>query len=122
LEGLSGAMRREFMALGIDVIVVAPGAVRTPIWDKAEAGAHAPDPGSVFAAPLRKFDASMNGRGRKGMEPSTIARVVLRALTSQRPRTRYATGGAALAAVSGLLPVRLQDRLIAGMLGLTPKA
>ena len=36
LEGLSESLRRELMLFGIDVIVVAPGAVATPIWDKAE--------------------------------------------------------------------------------------
>jgi NAD(P)-dependent dehydrogenase (short-subunit alcohol dehydrogenase family) len=36
LEGLSEGLRRELLAFGIDVIVVAPGAVATPIWAKAE--------------------------------------------------------------------------------------
>ena len=37
LEGMSEALRRELMVFGIDVIVVAPGAVATPSWDKADA-------------------------------------------------------------------------------------
>lgn len=37
LEGLSESLRREFMLFGIDVIVISPGVVVTPIWDKAEA-------------------------------------------------------------------------------------
>ncbi len=37
LEGMSEALRRELMIFGVDVIVVAPGNVATPIWDKAEA-------------------------------------------------------------------------------------
>src|SRR5580704_2060991 len=36
LEGMSESLRRELMMFGIDVIIVAPGAVATPIWDKAE--------------------------------------------------------------------------------------
>ena len=36
LEGLSQSLRRELMLFGIDVIIVAPGSVATPIWDKAE--------------------------------------------------------------------------------------
>jgi hypothetical protein len=36
LEGLSESLRRELMLFGIDVIVIAPGAVATPIWAKAE--------------------------------------------------------------------------------------
>jgi NAD(P)-dependent dehydrogenase (short-subunit alcohol dehydrogenase family) len=37
LEGMSKSLRQELMMFGIDVIVVAPGSVATPIWDKAEA-------------------------------------------------------------------------------------
>ena len=37
LEGMSESLRRELMIFGIDVIVVAPGFVATPIWDKADA-------------------------------------------------------------------------------------
>ena len=36
LEGLSESLRRELMFHGIDVIIIGPGAIATPIWDKAE--------------------------------------------------------------------------------------
>src|ERR1700692_3642561 len=36
IEGLSESLRRELMLFGIDVIVIAPGAVKTPIWSKAD--------------------------------------------------------------------------------------
>src|SRR4051794_19203021 len=36
LEGLSESLRRELMLFGIDVIIIAPGAVATPIWEKAD--------------------------------------------------------------------------------------
>ena len=36
LEGLSESLRRELMVYGVDVIIIAPGAIATPIWDKAD--------------------------------------------------------------------------------------
>jgi NAD(P)-dependent dehydrogenase (short-subunit alcohol dehydrogenase family) len=36
VEGLSESLRRELMLYGIDVVIIAPGAVKTPIWSKAE--------------------------------------------------------------------------------------
>src|SRR5215510_4870930 len=35
LEGFSETLRRELMLYGIDVIIIGPGAIATPIWDKA---------------------------------------------------------------------------------------
>ena len=40
LEGLSESLRRELLPFGIDVIVIAPGAVATPIWEQGRAGRH----------------------------------------------------------------------------------
>ena len=36
LEGMSDSLRRELRSQGVDVILIEPGGVKTPIWKKAE--------------------------------------------------------------------------------------
>ena len=38
LEGYSESLRRELFLFGIDVIIIRPGAIVTPIWQKSDTG------------------------------------------------------------------------------------
>jgi NAD(P)-dependent dehydrogenase (short-subunit alcohol dehydrogenase family) len=122
LEGMSDTLRRELMLYGVDVVVVEPGAVATPIWDKADAVDLAAFAGSDYAPILERYKAYMIADGRKGLPPERIGAVVRHALTVARPRTRYvAMRGPLLGfTLPRLLPPRLLDRLIARGLRLRP--
>lgn len=119
LEGLSGSLRRELMLYGIDVIVVAPGAITTPIWDKAAELDLAPYTNTDYGPVLGKFRDFMIARGRRGLAPERVAEVVWRALTARRPRTRYAVVHHKFKNwfLPRLLPARLIDRAVAKQLG-----
>ena len=52
VEGLSEALRREMMLFGIDVIVIGPGPIRTPIWGKGAAPDFSKLGNSPYAKPL----------------------------------------------------------------------
>jgi NAD(P)-dependent dehydrogenase (short-subunit alcohol dehydrogenase family) len=121
LEGFSESLRRELMLFGIDVIVIAPGAVATPIWDKAEAvdvSAYASTP---FAPALKTVREYMITIGRKGLPPERVGTAVLTALTAARPRTRYVvTPDPIQNFLATHLPKRVIDRAIARRLGLRP--
>lgn len=123
IEGLAESLRRELMLYGIDVVVIGPGFVATPIWDKAEAIDLGPYQQTDYADAITATRDYMLAHGRKGHTPDHIASVVERALLSASPKTRYAV-------VQGwfqnwflplTLPKRLVDRMIAGQLGLLPK-
>jgi len=62
LEGLSETLRRELILYGIDVIIVGPGSVATPIWDKAET-ADLPQAGD-YAEAMTRFKTYMIAEGR----------------------------------------------------------
>jgi NAD(P)-dependent dehydrogenase (short-subunit alcohol dehydrogenase family) len=120
LEGLSEALRRELLLLGIDVIVVAPGAVATAIWGKAEMADITPYRDTVFFPALEKVRAFMNGAG--GLPPEQLGEVVATALTTARPRVRYTVAPNPLQTfMMANLPRRIVDRMIGGRLGLLPR-
>jgi len=123
VEGFSESLRRELMIFGIDVIIVAPGAVATPIWDKAEQLDIARYANTIYAGPLGKVKAYMLNLGRKGLKPEVIGNTVLKALTLAKPKTRYvATPDRIEHFMVNHLPKRMVDNLIAGQLGLKRKA
>lgn len=119
IEGLSESLRRELMIHGIDVIVVAPGAVATPIWDKAEDIDIARYANTVYAPALDRVLAYMLGVGKKGLKPEVLGEAVWKALTVPNPKTRYVvTPDRIEHFMVNHLPKRVVDNMIAGRLGL----
>jgi NAD(P)-dependent dehydrogenase (short-subunit alcohol dehydrogenase family) len=119
LEGLSESLRRELMVVGVDVIVVAPGNVATPIWDKAEALDTAPFDNTPYAPALARFRSYAIEGGRKGLKPERIGEAVKTALTAAKPKARYMVAPDPLANLMALtLPKRVFDNMIASRLGL----
>jgi len=123
IDGLSESLRREMMLFGIDVIIVAPGAVKTPIWGKAEEVDISSYKNSPFYPALKKVREVMLQFGKNGLPAETIAETVFEALTTAKPKVRYQiTPDPIRHLVTALLPKRTVDRIIARRLGLTPSA
>jgi NAD(P)-dependent dehydrogenase (short-subunit alcohol dehydrogenase family) len=123
IEGLSESLRREMMLFGIDVIIVAPGAVKTPIWSKAEEVDISAYRNSPFFPALERIRKFMLHLGEIGLPPEKIAETIADALTSAHPRVRYQiTPDPMRHLVTGMLPKRRVDRIIAKRLGLMPPA
>jgi NAD(P)-dependent dehydrogenase (short-subunit alcohol dehydrogenase family) len=120
IEGFSESLRRELMLYGIDVIMVAPGHVATPIWDKAEEVDVTPYEHLDAAPAMKKFREFFIAEGKRGFPPERIAKVIHDALTSPSPKARYAVvpGRFQNWTMPTLLPVRVVDKIIAGRLGL----
>jgi hypothetical protein len=121
IEGLSESLRRELMLFGIDVIIIAPGAVKTPIWDKAEQIDISGYRNSPYFPALQKVRAVMLQFAASGLPAETIAEGVYTALTAAHPKVRYQfTPDPIRHLVTGILPKRMVDGIIAKRLGLTP--
>ncbi len=120
LEGVAESLRRELMLFGIDVVVIGPGAVATKIWDKAEEIDVTQYQNTEFAPALDRVKDYMIENGKKGFPPEKLGRAVWKALSTAKPKTRYAVVPGRLMnwTLPGLLPKRTVDGMIAGRLGL----
>jgi NAD(P)-dependent dehydrogenase (short-subunit alcohol dehydrogenase family) len=123
IEGLSESLRREMMLFGIDVIIIAPGAVKTPIWSKADEVDISPYRNSPFFPALEKIRKFMAQLSETGLPAEKIAEVIATALTSAAPKVRYQISPDPMRhLMMAALPKRMIDRVIAKRLGLMPPA
>jgi NAD(P)-dependent dehydrogenase (short-subunit alcohol dehydrogenase family) len=121
IEGLSESLRRELMLFGIDVIVIGPGAVKTPIWGKAEEVDISAYSKSPFFPALQRIRKYMLQLAETGLPPEKIAEGIFVALTSPRPKVRTTiTPDPIQHLIISILPKRMVDKIIAKRLGLLP--
>lgn len=122
LEGLSESLRRELMLYGIDVVIVGPGPVATPIWEKANKVDTSPYAATDYAEALVAVKDYMLTVGRAGVAPQTVGVLVADILSAARPRTRYAVTASRIENLAmQVIPKRWLDRIMARRLGLLPK-
>lgn len=125
VEAITDALRRELMVYGIDATAIGPGAVKTPIWDKAEdMNRNQPYANSVWAKPIETFAEVMLKGGRDGLPPEKIAAVIETALTDNSPKARYAPVPNKFTnwTIPTLLPKRMVDKAMAKRYGLNKDA
>ncbi|GAA2901286.1 oxidoreductase [Nonomuraea rubra] len=118
LEALSDALRLEVTGFGVRVVLLEPGAVRTRLMDTGwdlQARTDSGSPYATFMANVRAMtDRAHRPEARNVLDAQAVADVIVRAITSRRPRTRYPIGsGTRLAPLlRRLLGDRGWDRLM----------
>ncbi len=125
LEALAEALRHELRPAGIRVVLIEPGAVKTPMWDKARTAVDAMERSLPQEAldQYRPFLAAQHKiiqhQTAAGIPAATVASAVEAALTSARPPARQLVGkdARALGLLTRLLPDRLRDSLQAKVAG-----
>lgn len=120
LEGWSECLRRELLMYGIDVIIIGPGAIATPIWRKAEHINIDQYADTDYAPYITQYHAKLIAKGIHGLPADRVGNLVMHALTTSRPRVRYALAPNILMDwwLPRLLPKRVIDRLAAKAYGL----
>jgi len=126
LEALTDALRLELYPWGIEVSIVEPGAIATPIWDKSlktslDIEGEIPVEGKRLYDPAARRIRDAVGRAADRAIPvEAVVRAVLHALTAERPKTRYLVGGDAKVRALMLrwLPDRVKDWILKKVLNL----
>lgn len=124
VEAVSDALRFELKPWGIQVAVIEPGPIATPIWEKSReigrslAKRVPQECGRYYGKHLAKMGDMVNGIESGAIPAERVADLVAHALTARRPKTRYLVGkGARLqTAILPKLPDRLRDWVFARML------
>lgn len=131
LEAVSDALRREVAPLGVRVVVVEPGGIRTEMADRGIAAtrrlarAMSPEQQDRYGPLIQAVTAQSAAFTTGGTSADEAARVIAKAVTAEKPRTRYTIGrdAALLTRLSRVLPDRMLDRVfVEGLRRYRPKA
>lgn len=114
VEGLSESLRREMMLFGIDVIVIGPGPIKTPIWDKGASPDFSKRAGTPYGKPIEAAYHFMQDLGKNGLPPEDVAKLIHHALTGSNVKTRYTITPRKFSRwFFNMLPARMSDRMVA---------
>ncbi len=115
LEGFSEGIRRELLMYGIDVVVIAPGPVKTPIWKKINQKDEVQRyDNSDFRESVSRAMKMTEKMEQAGCEPSVIAGRALSIIENTKNKTRYRIDPTRMQNILlQLFPKRVADRMIA---------
>ena len=121
LEAFSDSLRREMMLYGVKVVIIEPGPIKTPIWDKTPSVEDNPFLGTDYESSLRKFYGQMVTKGKhEGLPVDRVGKLIEKVITVKNPKTRYVITGRKWLdfILPGILPDRMLDKLFAKFLGI----
>ena len=127
-HSFNDSLRIELLFWGIPVILIVPGHIATPLWEKwkpmkEDLSKTLPKAGSeLYGSMIDSFFDFLINEGKKGgTPPEAVAKVIAEALRAKRPKTRYVVGwDARLQSLTATIaPDRIRDRLVLKLLGLT---
>lgn len=87
LEAMSDSLRRELYMDDVRVVLIQPGKIRTPIWEKAKAGPDFAD--TPYADIFQHKDKILDRNMEEGLPVDALSPALLRSVRSRRVRNRY---------------------------------
>lgn len=118
VEAMSDALRAEVKHLGINVVIIEPGAVKTEFYDVAAATIDKVDYPDDYKPLVSAFKKLTQNMYAKCPGPESTADAVIKAIKANQPKIRYATtiDAKVVPAIQRLLGAKLFDQLILSQL------
>ena len=119
VEALGESLRHELKPWDIDVVVIEPGSIDTPIWEKGaetideQTSKLSPTVKRLYGKQLDRMDELLKEAASRGIPPEKVAKAIHSAISSDNPRHRYLVGTDAkiAARLKGALPDRTFSKL-----------
>jgi short-subunit dehydrogenase len=123
IEGFSESLRRELNIYGMKVILIGPGSIKTPIWDKGFEKIKSLYEKTIYKESFDRFIAFAMNEKEHALAPEDVVSDILDASFSSRPKIRYAPVPRKLMnwTLPRLLPTRYFDYISCRALGLVKK-
>ncbi|OBF66502.1 hypothetical protein A5753_07110 [Mycobacterium sp. 852002-51971_SCH5477799-a] len=129
LASITESLRMELRPWGIHVILIEPASIHTnavqKVKDDAERVMSEMSWGhlELYGDTYQAMTSRALEREKSGSDPDVVAKAVLRAIRTKRPRTRYVVGkdGRLLSFLAGWAPDRLFDAMRIRLFGLPKK-
>ena len=120
LEAVTDALRMELRPWGIEVSIIEPGAIATPIWNKSMHQALeletvvSAEGRRLYETTVQRVKEAVEDAASRAIPVDAVVEVVLHALTAARPKTRYLVGKDAKirAFMVKWFPDRVQDWIL----------
>jgi NAD(P)-dependent dehydrogenase (short-subunit alcohol dehydrogenase family) len=123
IEAIADGLRIELSTSHVQVALIEPGSVATPIWDKGRAEAERttvpPELHAEYGHVPAAMDRVLEQTARRGIPADEVAETIERALTARRMRARYLVGRDArmMLVLRRVLPDHTFDRVLRRALG-----
>lgn len=118
VEAISHAFRRELMLFGIKVVIIAPGPIKTPIWDKTASADVSDFEGTAYEEAGLLFKDMAFKQAEIGLPASDVGNLVKKVLTMNNPKTRYTITPKKLQnwTIPSMLPDKTMDKFVSKVL------
>lgn len=125
IRAVTDSLRRELNPWKIPVILIEPGRVTTPIWQKAKVHSDkillkSKKYNEYYSEIFEKILIRRQSKGNRGIVPLAVAKIIKKALEDKSPKTRYYAGVDALllSIAYRILPDKFIDKVIFSQLGM----